>query len=89
MTNTTPAIVSLAGAVGNVVTLTFPAGGATSQSLTLTGLSEGQAQLACAAAGLTSASATVNVYGPHLIGQWFNGTESYTNGSTFTPDRHA
>ena len=85
VTNTTPAIVSLAGAVGNVATLTFPAGGVTSQTLTLTGLSEGQAQIACAAAGLTAASAAVKVYGPHLIGQWFNGTESYTNGSTFTP----
>jgi hypothetical protein len=85
VTNTTPAIVSLAGAVGNLVTLTFPAGGAISQLLTLTGLSEGQAQLACAATSLTAASAAVKVYGPHLIGQWFNGTESYTNGSTFTP----
>jgi hypothetical protein len=85
VTNTTPAIVSLAGAVGNIATLTFPAGGATSQLLTLTGLSEGQAQLACAATGLTSASAAVSVYGQHLIGQWFNGTESFTNGSTFTP----
>ncbi len=85
VTNTTPAIVSLAGAVGNVVTLTFPAGGVTSQALTLTGLSEGQAQLACAATGLTAASVAVKVYGPHLIGHWFNGTESYTNDSTFTP----
>ena len=85
VTNTTPAMVSLAGAVGNVVTLTFPAGGVTSQVLTLTGLSEGQAQLACAATGLTAAAVTVPVYGPHLIGQWFAGTESYTNGSTFTP----
>ena len=85
VTNTTPAIVSLAGAVGNVVTLSFPAGGTTSRTLTLTGLSEGQAQLACAATGLTAASAAVNVYGPHLIGHWFSGTESYTNNSTFTP----
>jgi hypothetical protein len=85
VTNTTPAIVSVAGAVSDVLSLTFPAGGATSQSVTLTGLSEGQAQLACAAAGLTGASATARVYGPHLIGQWFAGTESFTNSSTFTP----
>jgi len=79
VTNTTPAGVSLAGAVGNVLTLTFPAGGVASQSLTLTGLSEGQAQLACAAQGLTAGTVAVPVYGPHLIGQWFNGTESAPN----------
>lgn len=85
VTNTTPTIVSLAGAVANVVTLTFPAGGITSQTLTLTGLSEGQAQLACAATGLTGASATVKVYGPHLIGHWLNGAENYADNSSFSP----
>lgn len=84
VTNATPAIASLAGAVGNVVTLTFPAGGGTSQTVSLTGLAEGQAQLNCAAAALTSASATVQVYGGHLVGEWFTGTESYTNSSSFT-----
>jgi len=85
VTNTTPSVVSLAGAVANVVTLTFPAGGITSQTVTLTGLSEGQAQLACAATGLTAASATVKVYGPHLIGHWFNGAENFTDNSAFSP----
>ena len=85
VTNTTPALVGLSGAVGNVVALTFPAGGPTSQSLTLTGLGEGQAQLACAAEGLTSASATVAVYGPHLVGRWFAGAESYTDTAGFSP----
>lgn len=85
VTNTTPAIVSLAGAVNNVLTLTFPAGGATSQALTLTGLSEGQAGLACAATGLTAASVTIKVYGPHLIGHWLDGGEDYLDNSGFSP----
>jgi hypothetical protein len=85
VTNTTPAIVSLAGAVGNVVTLSFPGGGANSQTVTLTGLSEGQAQLTCAAVGLTSASATVKVYGQHLIGRWLSGAQSLADSSGFSP----
>ncbi|HWQ91096.1 MAG TPA: LamG-like jellyroll fold domain-containing protein, partial [Clostridia bacterium] len=56
VTNTTPAVISLAGAVNNVATLVFPAGTPNSQTVTLTGLAQGQAQLACAATGLTGAS---------------------------------
>lgn len=85
VTNTAPAVVSLAGSVANVATLTFPAGGGNSQTITLTGLSEGQAQLACAATGLTGASATVKVYGPHLVGHWFTGAENYSDSSAFAP----
>jgi hypothetical protein len=85
VTNTTPALVSLPGAVNNVVALTFPAGGATSQSITVTGLAEGEAQLACAATGLTSSSVTMKVYGKHMIGRWFNGTENFNDSSSFTP----
>ena len=83
VTNTTPTIASIAGAVDNVATLTFPAGGVISQTLTLTGLSEGQAQLNCVASGLTAASATVKVYGPHLIGRWLTGTESFADVAAF------
>jgi hypothetical protein len=83
VTNASPAVVSLAGAVANVVALSFPAGAATSQMVTLTGLSEGQAQLNCAASGLTGASAVVQVYGHHVIGHWFNGAENYTDTSGF------
>ncbi len=85
VTNTSPAVVSLAGAVGNVVTLTFPAGGATSQTLALTGLSDGQAKLDCAATGLSSASVTIEVNGPQLIGRWFDGSESLADKSGFAP----
>ena len=85
VTNTTPAIVGLSGTVNNVLTLNFPAGGAPSQTLTVTGLSEGVGQLTCAAAGLTSASVQPRVYGPHQIGHWFNGAESYADTSGFAP----
>lgn len=84
VTNTSPSIVTLAGQVGNVATLTFSAGGATSQTLALTAVSEGQAQLSCAATGLTAASTTVKVYGQHLIGRWFNGQENYLDSSGFS-----
>ena len=86
VTNATPAIASLAGAVGNVRTLTFAVGGAPSQTLVLTGLGNGVAKLDCASAVLTPVSLEVKVCGPSLIGHWFNGTESYTNSSTFTPE---
>ena len=85
VTNTAPAIVSVSGAAGNVSTLTFPAGSANSQTLTLTGLAAGSAQLACAANGLTAASLSVKVYGQHLIGRWLTGAESFADTSAFSP----
>jgi hypothetical protein len=85
VTNTTPSVISLPGQVANIVTIVFPAGGVYSQSLTVTALAEGTGTVSCGASGLTGGSTSIKVYGPHTIGQWFNGTESYTNGSTFTP----
>ncbi|HOX04654.1 MAG TPA: LamG domain-containing protein [Candidatus Paceibacterota bacterium] len=85
VTNTTPAVVSVAGAVGGVAILTFPAGGPATQTLTLTGFSDGQAQLVFAADGLTGSSVTVPVYGPQLIGHWLTGVESFANSADFAP----
>jgi hypothetical protein len=85
VTNTTPAIASVVGAVGNVLTLTFSTGSPTSQTVTLTGLSEGEARFNCAATSLTMGSTTIKVYAPQLIGRWFDGTESLADKSGFAP----
>ncbi len=87
ITNLTPAVVSIAGATGNVFSVSFPAGQTnyTCQPLTLTGLSDGQARIACGGSGLTSASVVVPVNGPHLIGRWFAGNHSLTEYSGFAP----
>ena len=87
VTNLSPAVVSIVGAAGNVFPVLFPAGQTnyTCQPLTLTGLTDGQAQIACGGSGLTAASVTVKVNGPHLIGRWFAGNHSLTEYSGFAP----
>jgi hypothetical protein len=85
VTNLTPAVVSIAGASGSVFSVSFPAGGYASQKLTLTGLQQGQAQIAFGSAGLATATATVQVYGPQLVGRWLYGGRSLREVSGFRP----
>ena len=61
VTNSNPAVLSLTGAVGNVLTLVFPAAGAILQDITVTGVGGGTATLTAAGAGLTASTATVIV----------------------------
>jgi hypothetical protein len=62
VTNNNPSLVSLQGAVGNVLTRTFPAGATNAQSVVVTGVAGGQVSLTYASPGLVpSGPATVNV----------------------------
>jgi hypothetical protein len=89
VTNVNPSVVSIAGAPGNVFSLTFPAGAYPSEQLTLTGLSDGQATISVggsSGSGFTSASATVRVYAPnHMVGHWLVGATNLTEYSGFMP----
>lgn len=85
VTNLNPSVVSIAGAAANVFTVTFPAGAYASKKLTLTGLSQGQAQIALGASGFTSAATTVEVYGNQLIGRWLAGSQNLRELSGFMP----
>ena len=86
--NETPAIASLAGAVGDVVTLTFPLGGAVSQQVTLTGIADGVAKVSATGGGFIGGFGIFNVWtdpGSKLIGHWFAGLPSYADISGFRP----
>lgn len=85
VTNVNPSVVSISGAPGNVYSITFPAGAYPSKKLTLTGLGQGQAQIAFGASGFTSTSATVQVYGPQLVGRWVAGSQNLVEVSGFRP----
>ena len=62
VTNNNPSVVSLQGAVGNVLTVTFPAGATNVQPVVVTGVAGGQASLTYASSGLVAAGpATINV----------------------------
>jgi len=62
VTNNNPGIVSLQGAVGDVLTVTFSSGATNSQPVVVTGLGAGQASLTYASPGLVAgSSATINV----------------------------
>jgi hypothetical protein len=85
VTNVNPSIVSIEGVGGDVFSLTFAAGAYPTERLTLTGLSQGQATIAVGASGFTSASATVQVYAPQLVGHWLYGDQNLNEVSGFTP----
>ena len=62
VTNNNPSVISLQGAVGNVLTVTFSAGATDTQSVLVTGVGAGQASLTYASPGLVAgAPAIVNV----------------------------
>ena len=86
VTNVNPARVSIAGASGNVFPIVFAATARASQSLTLIGLSDGQAQIGFSASGLASASVTVKVLAPaRLLGHWFAGHTNLADHAAFSP----
>ncbi len=85
VTNLNPSVVSITGATGDVFPVLFQTGAHPTMQLTLTGISEGQAQIAFGASGLGSASKTFQVYGPHLVGRWFAGNHSLIEHSGFMP----
>ena len=62
--NQTPAVVSLTGAVDNLVTLQYPAGGPRVQQLSVTGIAAGEARLSASAGGYTDGAATFGVWTP-------------------------
>jgi Concanavalin A-like lectin/glucanases superfamily len=90
VTNGNPSRLDIDGSTAPVTTLTFAAGGAASQALTLKGLSVGQDSLSAGATGMASASAGVTVYPatttPGLIGHWVAGAPHLADISGFTPD---
>jgi hypothetical protein len=90
LTNGNPSRLDIDGSTAPVTTLTFAAGGANSQTLTLNGLSVGQDTLSAGATGMASASAGVTVYAavttPGLIGHWLAGAPHLADLSGFTPD---
>jgi Concanavalin A-like lectin/glucanases superfamily len=86
VTNVNPALVSIAGAPGNVFSVTLAKGARSSLPLTLSGLSDGLAQIGFSASGFTSASATVHVLAPtRLLGHWFAGHTNVADHSGFSP----
>jgi hypothetical protein len=88
VTNVNPALLIIAGAPANIFSVTLAAGARASLPLTLTGQSDGLAQIGFSASGLTSASATVRVLAPtRLIGHWFAGHTNVLDHSGFSPAR--
>ncbi|MCX6925555.1 MAG: hypothetical protein NT154_20455, partial [Verrucomicrobia bacterium] len=67
VTNSNPSAVTVNGSTATVVPVTFAAGGAFSQNLTLVGTALGVAQLIASTTGLESSSLTITVC-PPLIG---------------------
>ena len=66
--NQTPAVVSLSGAVDNMVSLQYPVGGPRVQQLSVTGIAAGEARLSASASGFPAGAATFVVWtqGPTL-----------------------
>ena len=82
VTNNNPGVVSLQGAVGNVLTVTFPAGATNVQSVIVTGVGGGQASLTYASPGLvTPGPATINV----LVGISLSQITGGDSGEGFAP----
>ncbi len=88
VTDETPAIASLVGAVGNVVTLNYPVGGSLTQQVTVAGIADGKAKLTATGGGFVAGSATFNVWadpGSRLIGHWLSGAGDLVETSGFRP----
>ena len=62
--NQTPDVISLSGAVDNLVTLEYPAGGPRVQQLSVTGIAAGEARLSASASGYTDGAATFVIWAP-------------------------
>lgn len=86
--NNTPALASLVGAVGNIVTLNYPVGGSTTQQVTVAGIADGKARLTATGGGFVAGSGTFNVWsdpGARLIGHWLSGAANLAETSGFRP----
>ena len=91
LTNGNPSRLDIGGSTATVIPVLFTAGGASSQTLTLDGLSVGQAGLSAGATGMASASASVQVFTggtPGLIGHWVAGAPHLADISGFTDGTH-
>ena len=91
LTNGNPSRLDIGGSTATVVPVTFTAGGASSQTRTLDGLSVGQAGLSAGATGMASASASLQVFTagiPGLIGRWAAGAPHLADISGFTAGAH-
>lgn len=89
VTNSNPAVVSIAGEAQSIFNITIPSGSAyQTVRLVLTGLANGSSTISAGAiaGGSTvygSAQATVNVYGPQLVARWFVGLSNLFEYSGF------
>ena len=88
VTDNTPTIASLSGAVGNVLTLTYPVGGSLTQQVTVAGIKDGTARITATGGGFIAGTTTFNVWadaGTKLIGQWITGATDLADKSGFRP----
>ena len=86
VTNSNPSAVTINGSSAPVVTLTFAAGAAFSQNLTVAGIGLGYAQLTTGCASLISDTAGLTVLpSSGLIGRWLSGSEDLPDKSGYTP----
>jgi hypothetical protein len=88
ITNGNPAVLTLVGAVNNVLTLNFPAGITNALTITVVGAGVGSATLSASGAGLAPFQAVVNVaavYAPAMVGHWITGDESLADTSGYRP----
>ena len=88
VSNDTPAVASLVGAAGNVVTLNYPVGGSLTQQVTVAGIADGKARLTATGGGFAAGTGTFSVWadpGSKLIGHWFSGAADLSETSGFRP----
>jgi hypothetical protein len=91
VTNSNPAVVSLPGAVGNLLQVIFPAGATNVQSILAHGLALGSATLTYSSPGLVAGDPAsvlvIEAFGNRLVGEWpFNDlSHPYVDSSGFRP----
>jgi hypothetical protein len=85
VSNSNPNAVSIAGAPGNPFSYTFAVGAYPTLRLALNGLANGPATISASGAGLGSAQAAVDCYGPQLVARWFVGLSNQFDYSGFMP----
>ncbi|MCX6927718.1 MAG: LamG domain-containing protein, partial [Verrucomicrobia bacterium] len=91
LTNSHPNMVDVGGNTASVIPVIFAAGGASSQTLTLNGLSVGLDTISAGALGMASGTAMVEAYAagtPGLIGHWLDGLPHLADISGFTDGTH-
>lgn len=82
VTNGNPGVVTLNGSAAAFVEVTFTAGGANSQNLTVVGTALGTAQLTAVVPGLDSASMVITVC-PPFVGHWLSGAANLSETSGY------